>query len=291
MGDSGLPALAWTAWRPLEGRWNDRDLAGPGLYRIRRVGQDALDYVGQTGRPLRTRLRDLQPAFGTVIPYRDPHTAGPGIWALRHLGHTLEVSVAAVPGDEPWRRAREAIVISEHRAAFGHSPTLNFGRMPAGYAMSTARTKAGRGGLCRDAQDAHGVGRPPQGALDPWGHAGWCGHAWSLWTPLRGRGGRWPAGTGLYVIRAGDGPRALYIGQGVLRSRVTAHARKAASTRQGQLFRAAGTQVSWAALPGVPRHHLQELENDLISAYVLSTGHVPAAQFLGGRVAEVTPQR
>jgi hypothetical protein len=55
----------------------------PGLYRIRRRGREDLDYLGQTGLTLRQRVVMLRGVFGDVMPYRDPHTAGPGLWALR----------------------------------------------------------------------------------------------------------------------------------------------------------------------------------------------------------------
>lgn len=285
MGEPTLLDLDWTAWRALEGSWNDRDLpGGPGLYRIRRVGQDALDYVGQTGRTLRARLRDLQPAFGVLAPYRDPHTAGPGIWALRQLGHTVEVSVAAVPGDGAMRLGREAVVISQHRTEFGQSPTLNFGRMPAGYAMSTARRGGVRSGPCEGLQSCHAPGHRLQRELERWEHGRWRGDGWSSWVPLGNRDVTLPTETGLYVIRSGGLRTALYIGQGVIRDRVAAHARKT-SGRQAQLFRQPEVEVGWMALPGTPAHHLLELENDLISAYMLSTGTVPAAQFLGAQAA------
>jgi predicted oxidoreductase (fatty acid repression mutant protein) len=40
-------------------------------------------------------------------------------------------------------------------------------------------------------------------------------------------------------------------------------------------------EASWIALPGLALVNLLEHENDLIAAHVPTTGHAPAAQFLG----------
>jgi hypothetical protein len=52
----------------------------PGLYRIRCIGRDDLNYIGQTSMgtmTLRKRLGRLRGINGEVMPYRDLHTAGP----------------------------------------------------------------------------------------------------------------------------------------------------------------------------------------------------------------------
>jgi hypothetical protein len=282
MVDLNLP---WTAWRPLKGSAAERGFPDqPGLYRVRRAGQPQLDYVGQTGRPVRRRLADLRGVYAAEMPFRDPHTAAPGLWALVQQGAALEVSVAGVPGDDPTRKAVEAAVISLHRAAFGCSPTVNFGRMPAGYAMSTDRRRGVRGGLCADPLRCHLLGLPLAGPLNTYGAEDWGGHAWSAWQPLANVQTAVPAGvSGLYLIRRGA--ELLYVGQGLLRSRLGAHHRKPVSQAQGRLFQAPGVEQAFAVLPGVASHQLQELENDLIASFFLCTGRVPAAQFLGDRDA------
>jgi hypothetical protein len=60
--------------------------ASPGLYMVRRSGLSGCDYIGQTGVTLRARLSMLRGAFAAEMPYRDPHTAGPGFWALLDSG-------------------------------------------------------------------------------------------------------------------------------------------------------------------------------------------------------------
>ena len=76
----------WSPWRPLNTCWTDRKLISPGLYRIRRAGRDDLDYIGQTGLQLRARLAMPKGVYRSEMPYRDPHTVAPALWAHRQHG-------------------------------------------------------------------------------------------------------------------------------------------------------------------------------------------------------------
>jgi hypothetical protein len=64
------------------------------------MGRDDLDYIGQTGMGTMTlgkRLGMLRGVYGERMPYCDPHTAGPPLWALWHqTGEDFEVSVVPV---------------------------------------------------------------------------------------------------------------------------------------------------------------------------------------------------
>lgn len=231
------------------------------------------------------------------MPYRDPHTAGPALWALRHAtGCDFEVSVAPIAGSTPWRKGLECVAISLYRQGHGASPTVNFGRMPAGYLMSSgnnarlvAANKRFRGGPTTEEDASHTAGLAPIGELagDPLAPH-WGGHDWSAWAPFSlstSPTSRLEAGVvnGLYRIRrSGDKPALLYIGQGRVVMRLGAHQRKAdrpelrqASIFTGRLDYSAVLNETW--LP----HQRLELENDLIAAYILHTGAIPAAQFLG----------
>jgi len=131
------------AWRPLAAASRDPEIPHlPGLYRIRRMGRDDLDSTGQTGTgtmTLRKRLGMLRGVSGELMPYRDPHTAGPALWALSHqTGEDFEVSVVPVEGSTPWRKGLEALAIAPYRQQHGRSPTLEFGSMPAGYRTSSS---------------------------------------------------------------------------------------------------------------------------------------------------------
>ncbi len=288
--------LMWSAWIPLEGCWRGVTIpTQPGLYRIRRAGRDDLDYIGQTGSGtmhLRQRLRMLSGVYAAEMPYRDPHTAAPALWALRHAtGSPFEVSVCPVEGTTPWRKGLEALVIALHRQEHGYSPTVEFGRVPTGYRPSSqnnARLVAAgmrfRGGPSTDPRTAHEPGVPPAGPLDgnPEGET-WGGHVWSPWVAPGTFQTVPPASSGLYRIRGESGAGLLYVGQGLVRSRLTAHVAKMRDPdqAQGRIFAAAPTLAcSWVSGDWLPHQRL-ELENDLVAAHLLATGQVPSAQFLG----------
>lgn len=109
--------ISWQVWRPLNGASRDSELSrSPGLYRIRRIGRADLDYIGQTSLRLGQRLGMLKGVYAEEMPYRDPHTAAPALWALRHAtGCDFEVSVAPVDGSTSSRKGLEALAIAVYR--------------------------------------------------------------------------------------------------------------------------------------------------------------------------------
>lgn len=93
------------------------------------------------------------------------------------------------------------------------------------------------------------------------------GLAWTPWEPLHQAVA---AGPGLYRI-AGDG--LLYIGESDdVGKRLKAH--------RGRDWGTASPLVSvWSAPTDTRKHHLHELENDLIGAHVHVEGTPPRCQF------------
>lgn len=290
--------FTWSDWYPLEGCWRGSTIpALPGLYRIRRGDCTDLDYLGQTGigkMTLRKRVAMLKGIFDAEMPYRAPHTAAPALWALRHkYGCTFEVSILPVKGSTPWRKGLEALAVSLYRYQVGRSPTVNFGRMPGGYQISSsndaklvAAGKRIRGGLT-DQQDAnHLPGIAPAGSLtDAVLDSNWCGHEWSDWMPvahvLKSLS---PESIGLYRIRGAGQPKLIYVGQGVIRSRLGSHLNKAITplTRQGVIFaNAQSLEASYVCNLSWYKNQREELENDLIASHLLVTETIPDAQFLG----------
>lgn len=221
----------------------------PGLYRIRRVRMEGWDYIGQTGSGqmnLRRRMAMLRGIYLDVMPYRDPHTAGPALSALLYASGTpFEASFCPVTGDAPWRKGLEAIAIARHRQCYGRSPTVNFGRMPPGYHMSSgnnarlvAAGKRFRGGPSQETTNAQLAGQPPIGPLDAdTTGARWCGHVWSAWLPLLPEAiAAVAAEEGLYRIQ-GHEETIVYVGEGRLRARLAAHAAKlCTSNAQGRVL-------------------------------------------------------
>jgi len=225
------------------------------------------------------------------MPYRDPHTVAPALWAQRQISaEEYEASTCPVVGDVQWRKALECVALALYRQEHRCSPTFNFGRMPAGYRMSSANNaklaaagKRFRGGPASASDPSHRRSLCPIVSLDgdPCGE-GWCGHDWSPWVPLEAgtRVGR-AAGVGVYRIRGGD-ERIVYIGEGTIAPRLAAHQRSASTARspQGQALSAARPlTVSWVINPAWEGHQRLELETDLIAAWVLASHSPPSAQF------------
>jgi hypothetical protein len=112
---------------------------------------------------LKKRLGMLRGIYADEMPYRDPHTAGPGLWALRHATSCdFEVSVTTVEGSPSWRKGLECVAISVYREAYRRSPTIAFGRMPYGYRISTGNNarlvvagKRFRGGRFDGTDESH----------------------------------------------------------------------------------------------------------------------------------------
>ena len=185
--------LTWSPWRPLITCAADAQLSLARSLSHPRAGRDDLDYIGQTGLRLRERLRMLNGVYQSEMPYRDPHTVGPALWAQRQLGgEDYEASTCPVGGDARWRKALECVAVGLYRQEHRRSPTFNFGRMPAGYRMSSANNArvvaAGgrfRGGRTEANDSSHLPSLCPAGSLDGDAcHDEWCGHEWSPWVPL-----------------------------------------------------------------------------------------------------------
>ena len=251
--------------------------------------------MGQTGRGLRERLGQLSGVYKALMPYNDPHTAGPAFWALRQLETCeYEASVASVSeSSTPHRKGLECVVIAEHRQEYGHSPTFNFGRMPSGYSKSTsntrslaARGKRRRGDNTDETLACHLPGIGPIGPIDEGGAGGaLLGLNWSPWAfvaeTLDGLCGK---EVGLYLLRRSASSELIYIGQGQIRDRVKAHIKKGKQTdhRQALAFSdAPSIEVSFVQMPDLEKHQRLEIENDLIAAHFIQTGVIPSAQFLG----------
>lgn len=279
--------IRWSTWWPLAGSKRNSDVPTvPGLYRVRVAGTGEVVYIGQTGVSLRGRLGMLCTCYGDEMPYRDPHTAAPTLWALRHRdGVEFEASTAVVDGDKVERLALEAVAISCHRVEHGCSPLANFGGRIAGYRLSSANNAAlvaagrrFRGGP--DPLTERSDGTPVPGQLDGDVTAdNWLGLGWSTWA--LSDDAVIPTSIGLYRIRRPDERDLLYVGQGRIRDRIRSHLAKAAIAGHRQaVFFSGPLEVSWAEL-GLSKRPLLEVENDAIASHRLVAGGAPYAQFLG----------
>jgi len=287
-----LSDLAWLPWVPLQGAGRNRDvLDRPGLYRIRSVETERILYIGQTGRSLRGRLGSLGGVYGDVMPYSDPHTVAPALWAHRiDTGETFEVSVAVLEVDKADRMGREALEITKQRIIDGCSPAYNFGRMPSGWLKSSGNTKklaeAGKSFRGRRMTEAELAAARPDPSVPPPATldgdvraADWFGLAWcEAVTEPPGRDD-----VGVYRIGRGNrgGDRALdYVGQGLIAERWKSHASGWALDLAAE--DAGDSMWDWVWLSLGPRQ-LLEVENDLIAGHVHVFAGPPAVQFGGSR--------
>lgn len=246
-----------------------------GLYRIRVADTPTLAYLGQTGRGLRERLLGLRRGtFAQKMPYNDPHTAAPGLWAFRNEDScSYEVSWMPMPAaSERDLHTAEALALADHRLMHGSSTLLNHGRHHRYWTRPSNRKGGlGRPGERRLVPDTYDSAPPlpRQGVV---GQKGWMGLPWSPPNDLRPGPSTTPDAPGLYVLTHDDG--VIYIGQSTsLRQRVQAHSRSDWP---------ADTTVRWSTLPKEsPQHQLLELEVDLLGAYIAANGAAPAGQFSG----------
>jgi hypothetical protein len=75
------------------------------------------------------------------------------------------------------------------------------------------------------------------------------------------------------------------VGEGAIGARLATHFRKTLgpeSAKPQDLVLREQRPLYYSSVTGPwERHQRQELETDLIAAHILSTGHVPPAQFIG----------
>ncbi len=284
---SGVPDLDWSPWFSLQGIGRTRDVSDrPGLYRIRSVETGQILYIGQTGRSLRGRLGSLRGVYGDVMPYNDPHTAGPSLWAHRiEFGETFEVSVAVLEVNKADRMGREALEVTKQRIIDGCSPAYNFGRMPHGWVKSSGNNRqlveAGKRFRGYRMSDEEIAALPPDESVRPPATlegdpraADWLRLAWrSAELDAPGR-----SDVGVYRIDAGSRGPLDYLGQGLIASRWQSHAESWA----GDLAAERSDESVWGWVPlELGSRQLLEVENDLIASHMVIFARPPLVQFGG----------
>jgi hypothetical protein len=272
--------LSWSDWLPLDRQQGALSSlpTEAGLYRVRHPAYDRLVYIGQTGRSLRGRVGSLaRGAYAEEMPYRDPHTAAPTLWAIREQhGLELEFSWVEPPSadDKQTRMSIEAALIAVHRRDTNQSPVANFGRMIPGYDQSSYRKGGFRGGpLPEGASEkggSDGLGPLPWNSPDQPLAENWMGIDWSEAVSLDDIGGRVLESPGVYRLWESR-PEITYIGQSKnLKSRLYTHRRSTEADRF----------VSFSQLPRADDHQkLLEVETELLGAYWLAMQEAPKDQF------------
>ena len=267
-----LDESRWSPWYSHCSKERVRFLREAGLYRIRRIGNRELDYVGETSS-LRDRINTFRRCLRQKdMPYNDPHTAGPGLWALlQDDGRDSEFSFLCLGPSQAERRFRkglECLVIWRHRQDVGQSPTLNFGRMPVGWTKSSGRAKGVRG--YRESGDQRVSDRVDviSDDSDPRSNV-WHGLTWLGEEMLTSS----VQSVGVYRASEASGDRLTYIGQSKnVASRIRNHKSNA---RFSETLR-----WDWVDTPDLDKTERLELENDLIASHVSTFGEPPLAQFV-----------
>jgi hypothetical protein len=164
-----MQELSWSPWRRFDDDPRAEIPAAPGLYRVRHHTDIAggLTYIGESS-DIRRRIGSLvRGTHAERMPYRDPHTAAPCLWAIRHRdGPGFSVSHTTLGSeDAAERKGIEAALIAIHRHETGRSPTAQFGRIIPGYTQSSYRTDGVRGGPTTG-DDADGL--PASVRPGPW---------------------------------------------------------------------------------------------------------------------------
>lgn len=275
----GVEWSDWGSLHPNEGHLSTFS-TGPGLYRVRHTKRSGLEYIGETGRSLRGRVRALaRGTFADEMPYRDPHTAAPCLWAIQQeYTYQLEVSVTvpSFAGKKQARKAFEDALIAVYRREAGESPTANFGRIIDGYKQSSYRSRENRGGPLAPGETEPNA-EEGIGPLD-WHRSAevvaeeWMGLSWSSPQPLDTADSSIPTTDGLYRLwEERDAPPLEYIGQSSnLRSRLYRHRR----SRDGELL------FSYTVLDKHDaQHKREEVETELIGAHWLAVEQSPRSQF------------
>jgi hypothetical protein len=253
----------------------------PGLYRVRHDRFDRLVYLGETGRSTRGRVGALaRGTFADRMPFRDPHTAAPTLWAIRDKygpGFELSWTTPSIATDDQSRKAVEAALIALHRRGARQSPVANFGRIIPGYRQSnySRHGERARGGpLGPDESESNATsGRPPLAwtNADAVRAVDWMGVDWSEPARLESASQSITTGPGVYRLWRANAEGLAYIGQSqTLRTRLYRHRRS----------RDPDVRFTYAPLPDhEASHELLEVETDLIGAHYLATRHAPATQF------------
>ena len=274
-----MQELRWSRYRRFDDDPRAEIPAAPGLYRVRHHTDIAggLTYIGESS-DIRRRIGSLvRGTHAERMPYRDPHTAAPCLWAIRHRdGPGFSVShTTLVSEDAAERKGIEAALIAIHRHETGRSPTAQFGRIIPGYTQSSYRTDGVRGGPATSDRinEVFASVRPrPWTRWDQPQTRGWMGQGWAAQHPFEVVNLADLPEVGVYRIHEpAEGDALTYIGQSkALPNRLRTHARRF------------GTKmwVSWADRDDLRTQAARlEVETDLIGAYVCAQGTAPAAQF------------
>lgn len=122
----------WSDWALLEPR-TKRLLSippTPGFFRIKKIGDDTLDFVGHTGN-LHDRLIHLANKVASDERPRYSQASAEHLWELKEAGGRFEVSTTNpnISRSEADRIGLENVMFAAHIRTRGRSPTVNLDRV------------------------------------------------------------------------------------------------------------------------------------------------------------------
>jgi hypothetical protein len=273
--------LDWSPWVPFDALKEYWYIPKePGVYRIRPIGKDFLMYIDETGRSLSELLSELRQTMQRRerMPWNDPHTVAPGLWAWADAeGYEYEVSAAPLDASTAGRKGMENFLLYRYRQDRRESPLCNFGRFPPRYRKSSNHKDNLRGGKLADAQKDNPAGFPSIEPLESTGKSGdpdWMGLEWVPAKPLEGKNIQDIApGAGLYLLSDMLSGECVYIGQ-------TADLGKRLGDLCKKDWEGKTLQFSYQVIGlKVLAHNLRELECDLIGNFYEQNKKAPEFQF------------
>ncbi len=267
--------IKWSPWVNFTDKEGFKSFPNePGFYRVRALGRDDLFYIGQTGRTLRERVRGLiRNTMQEDMPYNDPHTAGPSLWAWRDAeALTFEVACSVSALGVRDRKGYEDYLLWKYHLERGEATLCNHGHFHTQYEKSKNRSSGFRGGMLKEGLNSDsGRSLEPLKRVGRSGELGWMGLGWlNGGELLQLKHSTIPEGKGLYLIL---GEEMLYIGQtNNLRGRIKTHQKKD--------WGVDGAGCRYYQMPDdtLP-YQLKEYESNLIGAYYEETGSIPIHQY------------
>ena len=265
--------LDWTDWIPLRSNQKKRKIipTSQGIYRVRAEGYSGLVYLGQSNNMKRRTASLARHLDNEAMPYNDPHTAAPNLWAWRkEKGWSYEVSVTKTDHSRQTREAYECYLLWQYRLESGQSILCNHGRFHKDYIKSGPRSSNVRGRKLRENEDRNPSGGQSISPLHSHNKAisqSWMGLEWSPIKSLTNRDNV-PNSSGLYKII--NEKNVVYIGETeFLFNRLGSHNRRF----QEHTY-------SYSPLdPIILSYQRHELENDLIGNYYQIFKKAPDRQF------------
>ncbi len=276
--DNSWMGLKWTDWYKFKD-WETVKSILPktgGLYRIRPEEKDFLMYIGQTGRSFRERIKELLCDIDSkLMPYNDPHTATPNLWAWRKTDNfDYEFSCAEYKGDVKDRETMETVLLWKYRQIRGESTCCNHGRFNPYYSKSGSRKQGIRGILLKkEEQNKFKPSYKPLTDVCKPEDTNWMGLTWTdLKESSEIKNSKIPISAGVYKI-FNEKKELLYIGETKkLKNRIMTHISK----NWGENY----ILISYCVLDrDILSFQLKEIENDLIGSYCYNYSKNPKYQF------------